>query len=168
MIEYRIEDVFATSADQYWEMFFSDAYNTALWDHLDIDRVQLDFRVEGQGDDEVIHRVQRLTPRRELPKVMQKIIKGAIAYEERNVFRRRDSSMDVVTIPNFFADRFKATGTYRLESRGEGKVARIWDARCACKVPLVGSKVERHIVEEVKQSYAATTAFTQRWIAEQL
>ena len=166
MIEYEIIDEFATTADRYWDMFFSDAYNAALWAHLDIEREQLEFRREGEGPGEVIHRVQRLTPRRDVPSALRKLVKNAIAYEERNVFRRSDSAMEVVTVPNFFSEKFTAKGIYRIEAAGSDKVRRVWKASCECRVALVGGKVEKHVVEEVKRSYKATTIFTRKWIAE--
>ena len=89
MIKYRIEDEFETTVDGYWEMFFSEDYNRGLWEHLEIDRVQAEFRREGEGEDEVIHRRQKLVPRREVPKLLKKLVGGAIAYEEINVFHRK-------------------------------------------------------------------------------
>lgn len=166
MIKYRIEDEFETTVDAYWEMFFSDAYNAALWEALDIDRVQVEFRREGEGENEVIHRRQKLVPRREVPKVLKKIVGDAIAYEEINVFRRKTSTMEVTTIPNFLSEKFDAKGTYRVEEAGPGRVVRIWEAHTSCKVPLVGGKIEEHIVGEVRDSYARTTAFTRKWLAE--
>lgn len=166
MITYRIEDEFDTTVDAYWETFFSEAYNDELWDHLDIDRVQTEFRREGEGEGEVIHRRQTLTPRREVPKVLKRLVGDAIRYEETNVFRRKDSVMDVATIPNFMSDKFDAKGTYTIKQVGPGRVVRIWEAHCSCKVPLVGGKIARHVVDEVHESYRRTTEFTRKWIAD--
>ena len=166
MIEYRIEDEFATTVDGYWDMFFSDVYNDALWEALDIDRVQTEFRREGEGEDEVIHRRQLLTPRREVPKVMKKLVGGALQYEEINLWHKRSSSMEATTIPNFMSDRVDAKGTYTIKQAGPSRVARIWEAHCACKVPLIGGKVAQHIVDEVRDSYRRTTTFTRKWLAE--
>lgn len=167
MIKYRIEDEFETTVDAYWEMFFSDAYNDALWEHLDIDRTQTEFRREGEGDAEVIHRRQQLTPRREVPKVLKKMVGDAISYEEINVFRRKDSAMQVTTIPNFMGDKFDAVGTYTIKEVSPGKVVRIWEAHCSCSVPLVGRKIAQHVVDEVHDSYERTTAFTRKWLEGQ-
>jgi hypothetical protein len=166
MIKYRIEDEFETTVDGYWEMFFSDDYNDGLWEFLDIDREQVEFRKEGEGADEVIHRRQKLVPRREVPKVLKKVVGDAIAYEEVNVFRRKASTMEVTTIPNFLSDKFDAKGTYEVKEIGPGRVIRIWEAYCSCKVPLVGGKIEQHIVGEVQDSYRRTTEFTRRWLAQ--
>jgi hypothetical protein len=168
MIEYEIVDEFPTTPARYWEMFFSDAYNAELWKTLDIERQVVEFRREGEGDNQVIHRVQRLTPKRDVPSALRRLVKDAVSYEERNVWRARDNCMEVVTIPNFFADKFTAKGTYRLVAMGDNKLQRIWKANCECRVPLVGGKVEEHVVEEVKRSYKATTIFTRKYIAEHL
>jgi hypothetical protein len=168
MIEYEIVDEFPTTVDKYWDMFFSDAYNAALWEHLEIKREVIEFRREGEGEAEVIHRVQRLTPRRDVPSALRKLVKDAISYEERNVWRRAQNAMEVVTIPNFFADKFTTKGVYKLRPLGSDKLERVWTASCECRVPLVGGKVEKHVVDEVKRSYQATTIFTRKWIAEHL
>lgn len=166
MIKYRVEDEFETSIDGYWEMFFSDAYNAALWEHLEIDRQQVEFRKEGDGDDRIVHRHQKLVPRREVPKVLKKIVGGAIAYDEINVFHRANSTMEVTTIPNFMGEKFDAKGQYIIKEAGPGRVVRIWDAYCSCTVPLVGGRIEQHVVGEVKDSYKRTTAFTRKWLAD--
>lgn len=166
MSRYRIEDAFETTPTRYWEVFFDDEYNRRLFEHLEVDRVQLEFRREGEGEQEIIHRVVRLTPRREVPAVMKKLVGSAIAYEERNRFVRKDNLLEVVTIPNFMADKVTTTGRYFLETRGEAKLVRVWDGICECRVPLVGGRVEQHLIDEIRRGYAATTEFTRRWLRE--
>jgi hypothetical protein len=166
MSHYRIEDEFETTPERYWEVFFDEDYNAKLFEHLEVDRKQLEFRREGEGDDEVIHRVVTLTPRREVPAVMKKIVKTAISYEERNVFRRAKNMLDVVTVPNFMADKVTTEGKYFLETRGTNRIVRVWDGVCECRVPFVGGKVEKHLIDEIKRGYAATTIFTRKWLAD--
>lgn len=164
MLEYTIEDEFETTVDAYWEMFFSQAYNDALWPHIDVEYERLEFREEDDGA--VIHRRQRLTPKREIPRALKRLVNGAISYEESNVFRRADSQMKVVVTPNFMASSLDSGGTYTVVPAGEGKVRRIWKGHVACKVPMVGGTVEKTIADQVKDSYRRTTEFTRQWIAD--
>ena len=166
MIDYEIADEFDVDVEGFWAMFFSDEYNDALWPAIDVERTQAEFRREGEGDDEVIHRVVDLVPQRDVPAALKKIVKGAIGYQERNVFRRRDNTMEVVTIPTFFSDRFESTGTFKVVPAGEGRCRRVYAGKVACSVPLVGRKVERIVVDEVEQSYTRSTAFTRKWIKD--
>lgn len=165
-MNYTISDDFETTPERYWEMFFDDAYNEALFKHLRIGRQVLEFSREGEGDALVIRRKQILTPEREAPKMLQKLVKGAIRYTEHNLFTARDNRMTVETIPGFGADKLTTRGVYRLEVLGPNKVQRIFEGECTCRVPLLGGKVEKAIVDEVRASYRDTTEFTRRWLRE--
>jgi hypothetical protein len=165
-MEYRIEDSFDLCAERYWEMFFSEEYNAAMWPTLDIGREQLVFERSGEGPDTRIHREQRLVPQREVPRFIKRLVSGAITYVEKNDFTAADNVMKTVTIPGFASDRIRTTGTYRLEPLGPSKVKRVWEGVCECKIPLLGGKVEKHLVEEVRESYRRATVFTRQWIAD--
>jgi hypothetical protein len=165
-MEYTIEDTFDVSAKRYWEVFFDQAYNEAQWKHLDIDWELLEFERRGEGDDLVIVRKQRLTPRRDVPKMLKKLVKGAIQYVEHNDFKARESRMLTKTVPNFGADRIDNHGIFRVENVGPDKCKRIWEGHCSCSIPLLGGTVERHLVGEIRESFDRGTNFTRRWFAE--
>ncbi|MCX4247505.1 DUF2505 domain-containing protein [Paraliomyxa miuraensis] len=165
-MEYRIEDDFDVSAERYWEIFFSDDYNEGLWPALDIKRELLKFDRQGEGAALRIHREQRLTPQREVPAFVKKLVSGAITYVEKNEFVAADSVMKTITIPGFAADRITTTGTYRLVPKGPGRCSRVWEGVCECRIPLLGGKVEKHLIDEVRESYRRATVFTRTWIAE--
>ncbi|MEZ4385665.1 MAG: DUF2505 domain-containing protein [Nannocystaceae bacterium] len=165
-MHYTISDDFETTPERYWQVFFDDAYNDALFEHLRIGRQVLECSREGEGDALVIRRKQILTPEREAPKMLQALVKGAIRYTERNLFTARDDRMTVETIPGFGADKLTTRGVYRLEVLSADKVRRIFDGECTCRVPLLGGKVEKAIVDEVRASYRDTTDFTRRWLRE--
>lgn len=165
-MRYRIADEFDTTVARYWDMFFGDDYNDGLWPALDMGYERVSFTREGEGDDLVIRREQILTPRRELPGFMKKLVQGALTYREKNVFRARDNRMEVETIPSVLADKIVSAGTYWLEPAGEGRVRRVYEGEVTCKIPLVGGKIEKQIVSEVEESYRKTTRFTRDWLAK--
>ncbi|MEX1362596.1 MAG: DUF2505 domain-containing protein [Nannocystaceae bacterium] len=165
-MEYRIEDTFECSAEHYWGFFFSEPYNAAMWPTLDIEWELLELQREGEGAELRIHREQRLTPQREVPGFIKKLVDGAITYVEKNDFVAADNAMKTVTIPGFAADRIRTVGVYRLEPIGPNKVRRVWEGVCECRIPLLGGKVEKQLVEEVRESYRRATEFTRKWIAE--
>lgn len=165
MVQYRIEHEFETDADSYWSVFFSDEFNAELWPALDIHRQQIRFERSGEGPDETIYRVHRLVPQRKVPALLARFVEGSIAYEERNRWSRAESRMEVEIVPNFLADKIRSGGTYSVQNLGPSRCRRIWDAYCECSIPLVGSRIAQHIVDEVRQSYERTTAFSREWIA---
>ena len=164
-MRFRIEDTFETDPATYWEAFFSDAYNEGLWPALDMGWELISLERSGDGDALEIRREQILTPQRELPAFLRKFVQGALAYTERNVFRARDSAMEVETIPSVVPDKLESRGVYRVEPAGPGRVVRIYEGEIRCTLPLVGKKVERHLVEEVEESYRKATRFTHDFLA---
>ncbi len=165
-MRFRIADDFATSAARYWEVFFSDDYNRGLWDALDIDWELTHLERTGEGPDLVIRREQVLRPRREVPGFMRKLAGDALAYTERNVFTARDDAMTVDTIPSVLRDKLHARGVYRLEPAAGGGVCRVYEGDFVCSIPLVGKKIEQHLVAEIENSYRRATIFTRRYLAE--
>ncbi|MGB1276172.1 MAG: DUF2505 domain-containing protein, partial [Nannocystaceae bacterium] len=151
-----------TSLDRYWEMFFDDDYNRELYRALDIDRTVL--KVEPDGD--VTRREVLLKPQREIPKLFKKIMKGSLEYTEHNVFDRGRSLLEVRIVPAFGADKITNVGTYRVVDLGSNRVRRIYEGECKCKIPLVGGKVEKHIVGEIRASYVTTTDVSRKWLRE--
>lgn len=162
-MQYTIEDTFDVSAAHYWDVFFSEAYNQALWPALDIDWQPLVFERTGEGDTLVIVREARITPRREVPRVLRSLVSASVSYVERNEFLAATGRMDTRITPSFLADRIDNHGSYRLETIGSRKVKRIWEGACTARIPLLGGRVEEFLVEEVRESYRKTTAFTRDW-----
>lgn len=165
-MRYTITDEFDATPQRYWEVFFDEAYNRALFERLRVGREVQGLSREGEGDALVIRRKQKLTPQREAPAILQTFIKGAVSYVEDNHFVARTNSMEVVTTPSFMADSIVTRGTYRLEPIGPARVRRIWDGEVTVNVRFVGGKAEKFIVDEVTASYRTTTEFTRQWLAE--
>jgi hypothetical protein len=165
-MRYTISDDFETSLEHYWQVFFDDAYNAELYKRLKVGREVLEVKQEGEGESLVIRRKVKLSPQREVPALVAKFVKGAITYTEQGVFTARTNTLEIVTIPGFMADQLTTRGTYRVQSLGPNKVRRTWDGEISCKIPILGGKVEKHIVEEVTTSYRDTTEFTRKWLAD--
>ncbi|HET6585567.1 MAG TPA: DUF2505 domain-containing protein [Nannocystaceae bacterium] len=165
-MKYRIEDTFDVSAERYWATFFDEEFNRALWKELDIEWEPLELDRKGEGADLVVTRRQRLTPKREMPAIIAKFVKGKLSYVEHNVFTASNNTMKTTTTPSFMADKIDTNGVFRIEVVGPDKVNRVWDGNCEVSIPLVGGKVEKLLVDEVRESYRKATAFTRKWHAE--
>jgi len=161
-MKFTIEDDFDTSVDRYWEMFFDDDYNKELYRALEIDRTVL--KVEPDG--ELTRREILLKPKREIPKLFKRVMKGSLEYTEHNVFDRSRSLLEVRIVPAFGADKITNVGTYRVVDLGSNRVRRVYEGECTCKIPLVGGKIEKHIVGEIRSSYVTTTNVSRKWLRE--
>jgi hypothetical protein len=164
-MKYTIEDTFEVSAPEYWSVFFDDQYCAKLWPALDIKCEVLSMERTGEGDATEIRREQRLTPNRELPALIQKFVKGGFSYLEKNHYKAKDSAMRTTNTPSFMADKITTVGLYRVEPLGASRCKRIWEGEVDVSIPLVGGKIEKLLVDEVRESYRKATEFTRKWHA---
>lgn len=156
---------FDCDAERYWRTFFSDEYNRALDEKMRMQRTV----VERSEDESGIKRLLRFDLQvRELPALVKKITGDHIGYEERSVWRRAQSAMDLEIHPSIPALRgkFDMTGTFRIVPDGPGTVRREIRANVTVRVPLLGGQLERLVAEELRKSYEASAAFTRSWLAE--
>jgi hypothetical protein len=165
-MKYTIEDTFDVSAQRYWDEFFNPEYANALWPALDIKYELIKLERKGEGDALEIHREQKLSPNRELPALIQKFVKGGLSYVEKNHYKAKDSAMRTTTIPSFMADKITTGGLYRVIELGPTKCKRVWEGEVDCSIALIGGKVEKMLVDEVRESYRKATEFTRKWHAE--
>jgi len=165
-MQYTIEDTFDVSPAHYWETFFDESFNRSLWQTLDIGWELISLDRKGEGNALEITRVQKLTPKREVPALIQKFVKGGFSYTERNEFKARENKMRTKTTPSFMPEKIDTHGIYRLEVLGPQRVRRIWEGNCEVGIALIGGKIEKILVDEIRESYRKATDFTRKWHAE--
>ena len=165
-MKYRIEDDFECTPERFWQVFFDEPFNVALYDHLGIERQLLRLDRSGSDEEPVVEREQILKPSRDLPAIMAKFVKGALEYRERAALR--GNIMRVENIPSVLPDKLQSNGIFRVEALGgdSARTNRIWDGELTCSVPLVGKKIEERIVDEVRSDYRRATAFTRTWLTD--
>jgi len=156
---------FECDAERYWRIFFSDEYNRALDERMQMTRTVLERTEDAAG---IQRRVRFELGARDLPALVKKIAGDKIGYEERSVWRRADSSMDLHIEPSIPALRgkFEMKGTFRVVPDRPGAVRREIKANVTVRVPLLGGQLERLVAEELRKSYDATAALTRRWLTE--
>jgi hypothetical protein len=69
-------------------------------------------------------------------------------------------------IADHYADRFKASGTYRFDAAGDAATTRNCTGDIEIRMPLVGRRVENAIISGLREHLDAEVDLVQRWIAE--
>lgn len=156
---------FDCDAERYWRAFFSDEYNRALDERMKMTRTVLERAEDDAG---IRRRVRFELGARDLPALVKKVAGDSIGYEERSVWRRAESAMEIAVEPSIPAlkGKFEMTGTFRVVPDRPGKVRREIRANVTVRVPLLGGQLERLVAEELRKSYDATAAFTRTWLSE--
>jgi hypothetical protein len=148
---------------RYWDVFFDDAYNDALYKKVGVkERIWLEPpRDEGH----LRHFKLKIMPTRDLPEVVKKVIRGDLGYVETSTLDRSTNTIHVHIAPTLFTERTKFNAEYKIESLGPGKVRRIFEGDLTVEWPLVGRKIEQFILSDVERSYVIAAQHTTEWCA---
>ncbi len=148
----------------YWKIFLSPEFNKEMFGELKMK----EYKVEKLEDDgKRMHRVQKLEPSTPIPGFLQSVVKST-GYTEVDDLDYSKNVMHVKIETQMFKDRFHMEGDYivspldggkrcRREFKGEVKVA----------MPLIGGRVEKYMMEQLRDSYDIAARVTRRWIETQ-
>lgn len=145
----------------YWKLFLSPEFNRDLFAELKMKSYQV---LEERDDGKHFHRVQKVDPSTPIPSFLQSMVKSA-GYTETDDLDWGSQVMHIKIEPDMFKDRFHMGGQYvvtpldggqrcRREFKGEVKVS----------IPLIGGRVERFTMEQLRDSYEQAARVTRRWI----
>lgn len=164
-MKHTIEHVFDTSPERLWEVFFFDeTYGRGLYERLRLRVARRELQREGEGASLIVRRKLHLNPERELPAALRRLLQGASTVRETGEFnaalRRYSVKIELPVIGNLV----DFGGEYTWETLPNGQLRRIWRGRCDAKIPLIGGRLEAHLLGEIEQSMAENFAFTRDYL----
>jgi hypothetical protein len=161
---FRIEHEFrASSAEEFWDLFFDDEHAAALDEHTDIEEREV---VERRDEGDTLYRTIKLRPKRQLPGWFRKLTKKELAYTQKEVFHKSDNRVEIEIVPTIFAGKTEIKTTYTLEEVAPGRFSRVFEGSISIRVPMFGRRIEKSIIEDMKRSYEVGAAVTQRRLDE--
>jgi hypothetical protein len=149
----------------YWKIFLLDKeFNEEMFREL---RMK-DYKVLEQTDDgTTFQRVQTMEPTTPIPGFLQSIVKST-GYTERDKLVWSTNVMDVIIETKMFKDRFDLRGKYAVTPIGDGKrCRREFRGEVKVSMPLIGGKIEKYMMEQMRDSYEIATRVTRRFIEKQ-
>jgi hypothetical protein len=146
----------------YWKIFLSPEFNQDMF--LNELRMKEYKVLKLEDDGKMMHRVQQLEPSTAIPGFLQSMIKST-GYIEHDELDWSKNVMKVRIETFMFKDKFSMHGDYivspldggkrcRREFKGEVKVA----------VALIGGKIEKYMMEQIRDSYDIAARVTRKWI----
>lgn len=148
--------------ERFWEVFFDEAYNQAIYKHVGTKERQF-LEMHDHGDTKTW--VLRVFPERDLPDFVKKIIKGDLGYIEHATMYKARNRIESRIEPTLFKDKTKINAVYTVEAIGPQKVRRTFEGDVEVSFPLVGKKVENIIVTDMEKAYDGIATFTNEWLA---
>lgn len=162
-MKFRVEHVIpGIGLPQFETLFFDEDFNVALCRALKLDRHPVSHEVK----DGVLRRVVRISPNRDIPGPMAKVLGSSkIEYTEHTDYRMGGYQANWKTISSVLTDKVDSSGTLSFVKRGDG-VARIAEGEVKVKIFGLGGVVEKFIVADVESSYAQAAEFMLSYVKQ--
>src|SRR5262249_29881721 len=144
--------------------FLSPDFNKEMFADLKMKN----YAVKEQTDDgKKYHRVQMLEPTTPIPGFLQSIIKST-GYTETDDLDWSTNVMKVKIETAMFKDKFNMSGDYSVQPLGDGtRCRREFRGEVKVSMPLIGGKIEKYMMEQMRDSYEIAARVTRKWIEQE-
>lgn len=161
-MRFELKHTFDCDAQTLWSITEDPEFERRLGEASNSRRETVELRVEG-GER---YARKRITVDRDLPPAMQKAIGSKQISYDQETWRPVDGNKLRWRIdPQVLKGRFVGEGTTRVRDLG-GRCERIISGDLQVKVPLVGKKMEKRLVDDVSASYERAAAIVRDMLAE--
>jgi hypothetical protein len=123
------------------------------------------YDVQEMNDDgKKMHRVQSLEPSTPIPGFLQTIVKST-GYTEVDDLDWATNTMRIKIETAMFKEKFNMHGDYIVTALDGGKrCRREFKGEVKVSVPLLGGKIEKFMMEQIRDSYDIAARCTRKWI----
>lgn len=155
---------FDIDAESYWKLFLAPDFNKDLFGELKMK----EYKVLKQEDDgKHFHREQQCEPSTPIPSFLQSVVKSA-GYTEIDDMDWGSNKMTIKIETGMFKDRFNMYGDYLVTPLDGGKrCRREFKGEVKVSMPLIGGRIEKFMMEQLRDSYDIAARVTRRWIEKQ-
>jgi hypothetical protein len=161
MSHFKLVHDFPTHPKRFWEVFFDEPYNQALYEQIGVKERRW---LEMNDTPEARSWVLRIMPKRDLPEFVKKLLKGDLGYVETSTLTWNDNKINVKIEPTLFTERTKIRAEYWLEVLGPNLVRRTFEGDIEVSMALIGRKIEDFIIADMTRAYQLTADFTVEWL----
>jgi hypothetical protein len=159
---FRFDHVFrAPSPAAVFEAYFDPAVSDEQDRRVEVASREL---LELEDGPDLLTRVCKVAPRRQLPAIVRPFVDGDLSYVERLVWHKADDRIEMRIEPAVLGGRVEIVATYRLAAAGPGVVRRTYEGQVSVQVRLVGGRIERGIIEDLGRTLITAAACTQEWL----
>jgi hypothetical protein len=148
----------------YWKIFLASDFNKDLFAELKMKKYEV---LEQKDDGKHFHRRQICEPSTPIPGFLQSLVKST-GYTEIDEMEWGSNIMQIKIETAMLKDRFSMSGSYIVTPLDGGKRARReFKGEVKVTVPLIGGRIEKFMMEQLRDSYDIAARVTRRWIEKQ-
>lgn len=163
-MRYRISHMIETDEATFWDIFFDDAFNEAMFRDLRFNLYRV-LSFDRREDGTITKKVEAAPPV-ELPAAAKKVIGNVTSYIEEGRFDPKAKRYTVNVAPSAAGDKVQTHVEIWVEARGDKRVERFVDVDNTVRIFGVGKVVEKFVEQQTRKSYDGAAAFTNKWIRE--
>ncbi len=158
----HIENHFDASPQEVWDLFNSDAFEARLEETSGVRMTTVEETIEGDLEERRIE----CESKKELPGFMAKLL-GAkhLTYTQLTKLDRSKDTLWWQVIPMAMSDKVTAEGTTVVTAEGD-RSRRVVSGEISVRIPLVGGRIEKVILQEVERSYQRAAELAERILEE--
>jgi hypothetical protein len=161
-VRFRLEQHFASPLDQVEDAFVDPELFTELRGVDDLGRPEFLDRVDEGG---VVRLRVRYAFTGELgPPLTALVEPGRITWVEESTLDRSTHRTEFHIVADHYADRLKCAGTVDLRAGADGGTLRVAEGKLEVRIPFVGGKVERAVVEGLEAQAATQARVVGEWL----
>jgi hypothetical protein len=163
-MNYVFSHDFDIDVQGYWKLFLSKEFNEDLFKELKMKEYEV---LKQEDDGKRFHRQQRCEPTTPIPGFLQSVIKST-GYTEIDDLDWSTNVMNVKIETAMFKDRFHMEGKYIVTPLDGGKrCRREFKGEVRVSMALIGGKIEKYMMEQLRDSYEVSARVTRKWIEQQ-
>jgi len=159
-MNFSIVHEFDTDVKSYWDLFLSPPFTEALMNALKMKNYKL---VSKDDDGTTFRRTQSMEPTVALPAMFASLV-PSLGYTEQDTLIWAKNSMRIVIEPASMKEKFKTSGDYIVTPIGDKRCKREFRGEVKVSIPLIGGKMEKFTLEQMKESYEVAARITREWI----
>ena len=163
-MRFHLEQPLPASAEQVVDVLVDQAFLASLSELAKLGRPEvLEQRVEGT----TLHQRVRYHFTGSLsPAVTSVVDPKKLVWVDETTYDRAAGTASFRILPEHYADRLKAGGTYRFVPTGPDSCTRVADGELTVRFPFVGKAVERAIVTGLEDHLVDEAALVAHWLED--
>lgn len=163
-MHFTIEQLFSGPLQAVESAFVDPAFLERLSALPNLGRPALVNRVE---EGHLVHQWVKYSFTGEVNATVRRVVDPArLTWVEESTLDRRNHVTVWRIVPDHYRNLLRGSGTFRLDAVNATQTRRTTEADIKVSVPLVGSKVEKAIVEGLREHAALEVEVLDRWLAE--
>ena len=147
----------------FWRIYMNETYEAERYLHTGVGAWREVSRRELGGK---LTRVIQGVPKRNLPAFVEKLTGKALGFTEYLTYDEPDHAIQIRIEPGVLPALIDIEGRFAVTADERGRAKRTCRGSVTIRVPIIGSRLEKFVVEDLRKSYEDRARLMRSWITQ--